>query len=226
MKIETVGYHEAHAMQKRAVSELQSGKGREVLIVLSHPPTVTIGRKGDRSNVLAPDGVLKEKGIGLVRTERGGDVTFHGPGQLVVYPVLNLGARRLSPPGHVYNLEEAIMQTTRRAGMVAVRVDGIRGVYVPAGSEERFLKLGAVGVAVERGICYHGLALNVRVEPGDFNVIVPCGLRDFGVTSMHLCAPSSISMDGVADVLVGELLNIYGRDLEVISTFDDRSLDG
>jgi lipoate-protein ligase B len=218
MKLRTVPYGEALAMQKKAAAELREGRGGEVLFILSHPPTITLGRKGRDDHITASPEILGARGISVVRTERGGDVTYHGPGQIVAYPVLDLAARRVSPPAHVANLEEAMMRTTRRYGIESTRIEGIRGVFTRGGGEEPFRKIGAVGVALSRGICFHGLALNVLLDPADFDVIVPCGLNGYGVTSMARCMPAALSMDEVADDLAAEIRVIYGEHLPIPGT--------
>jgi lipoate-protein ligase B len=215
MNLRAVGYEEALAMQRKAALDLQAGSGGEVLFVLSHPPTITIGRKGSADHITAAPASLEARGVSIVRTERGGDVTYHGPGQVVVYPVLDLAARRVPPPAHVGNLEEAMMKTLGRFGIESARVKGIRGVFARAVGEETPGKIGAVGVALSRGICFHGLALNVLIDPGDFDVIIPCGLGDIRVTSMARCTTAALSMDEVADALASELRAIYGAHLPI-----------
>jgi lipoate-protein ligase B len=216
--IDLVDYRKALDLQRRAVGALRAGRGGEIVFLLSHPPTITLGRKGRAGNVLVPAGRLEAMGIVLVRVERGGDATFHGPGQLVAYPILDLGARRVAPPRHVGNLEEAMLGTMRRLGVEGTRVEGLRGVFI-RGAGGRLLKAGAVGVAVAAGISSHGLALNVEIDPQPFDLIVPCGLPGVGVTSLHLHAPAPLSIDEAADILAGELRRIYGGDLAIRTAF-------
>ncbi|MFH1436854.1 MAG: lipoyl(octanoyl) transferase LipB [Pseudomonadota bacterium] len=221
MIVEEVDYLKALEHQQEAVRDLQEGIGGEVLMVLSHPPTITVGRKGNTSNIVVAPEKLAELGMRVIKTDRGGDVTFHGPGQIVCYPVFNLDARRLFPPGHIANLEEAMARALDHFGVEPVRVKGIRGIFTRAkkGGSSEPRKIGAVGVAVAKGIAYHGLALNVLMDLEDFEAIVPCGLSEYEVTSMHLHCADPPVVGEVAEVLVDALKGIYGGRFEVRTTF-------
>ena len=221
MNVEEVDYIKALELQQEAVRDLQEGTGGEVLMVLSHPPTITVGRKGNTSNIVATPGKLSELGMRVIKTDRGGDVTFHGPGQVVCYPVFDLDARKLFPPGHIANLEEAMAHTLDHFGVEPVRVEGIRGIFTRAkkGAGGKLRKIGAVGVAIAKGVAYHGLALNILMDLEDFEAIVPCGLSEYEVTSMHLHCADPPVVGEVADVLVDAFKGIYGGRFEVRTAF-------
>jgi lipoate-protein ligase B len=150
----------------------------DVFMILEHPPVFTLGRRGMQKNLKVPETLLKKANIALIRVERGGDITYHGPGQLIGYPVFNLHHARLSVVEYVRCLEEIMLRTVADWGITAERNSLNRGIWV--GNH----KLGSVGVAVRRGISFHGFALNVNTNLGPFEWINPCGLEGIGVTSM------------------------------------------
>jgi lipoyl(octanoyl) transferase len=215
VKIETIEYEKARDFQRRLVADLQEGRGRETALIVTHPPTITLGRKARPENILAPAARLRSMGVAVARTERGGDVTWHGPGQIVAYPIVNLARRRMAPPDHVHALEEAMIAVLGRFGLEGLRLERVRGVFLGSLRGRPPCKVGAVGVAVARGWAFHGLSLNVRVDPGFFSLIVPCGLRDIEATSMHLHLQAPPDPGEVADGLARELRRIYGETLAV-----------
>ncbi|MGB6194522.1 MAG: lipoyl(octanoyl) transferase LipB, partial [Terracidiphilus sp.] len=161
-----------------------------VLLLLEHPPVLTLGRNAHRANVLASDQTLAARGVTLHEINRGGDVTYHGPGQLVGYPIFDLRSlhnatgRRLGPVEFVRMMEEALIRLCGVYGVQAARVAGLTGVWCGVGSgAER--KIGAIGIHVARGITSHGFAFNVRTDLRDFQLINPCGITDRGVTSLE-----------------------------------------
>ena len=178
-----IDYGEAHALQKRLVDERAANTIGDQLLLLEHPAVLTLGRHSDASHILASERELAERGIGVTRVERGGEVTFHGPGQLVAYPIVGLHDRGLLLRPFVRALEQALAETCNAHGVRAARRDGHPGCWCdPDGPIPR--KIGALGLRVERGISYHGIALNVTVDLRDFELIDPCGMPGVVSTSI------------------------------------------
>ena len=178
-----IGYREAHELQKRLAGERANEQIGDQLLLLEHPPVLTIGRNGDPSHVLASPDQLRARGIEVIRVERGGEVTYHGPGQLVAYPIVALAPRGLLIRPFVRALEAALVATCAAHGVVAERRDGHPGCWCdPDGPSPR--KIGALGLRVERGVTYHGIALNVTVDLADFALIDPCGMPGVVSTSI------------------------------------------
>ncbi|HEX6141014.1 MAG TPA: lipoyl(octanoyl) transferase LipB, partial [Candidatus Limnocylindria bacterium] len=174
------------------------------LLLLEHFPVYTIGRGGDESNLLASAERLRELGAEFVRIDRGGDITYHGPGQLVAYPIVEL-RDPLDLRRYVRTLELAIIDTAARFGVQAGQVDGLTGVWV-----EGSRKLAAIGVRVRRGVTTHGLALNVNTDLRWFDEMIPCGIRDKEVTSLARELGHTVSMADVADALADALARHFG----------------
>lgn len=177
-KLGRVGYREALSLQKQLVAERATGGIPDTLLLLEHDPVITMGKTSKPGNVLLDRARLESLGVALVETDRGGDVTFHGPGQIVGYPILDLNDHRRDVKWYVSRLEEVMIRTCARHGVEAGRVPGMTGAWV--GGE----KIGAIGVRVERWIASHGFALNVSTDLEYFGLIIPCGLRGRGVTSL------------------------------------------
>ena len=206
--LDTLGYRDAWARQEAAHAEVVAG-GDERLLIVEHPPTVTLGRRADDSRrhlCVTPD-ELKRKGIDLVESDRGGDVTYHGPGQIVAYPVVRLADHGLSVGGYVRLLQEAVVACVASFG-VAARLDpGCVGVWADRGDGAP-AKLCAFGVRVRRGATLHGLALNVETDLRYFDLIVPCGIEGRGVTSLRrLLGRQAPSFAAVKAVLVRRLVD-------------------
>lgn len=202
-----VEYGAALDLQRRLARERAEGRRPDTLLLLEHPPVYTTGKREAKRNLRLPEEML---GAPLVQTDRGGDITFHGPGQLIAYPIIDLREARLGVVDYVRRLEEVIIATLRRYGIEAGAICGLTGVWV---GEE---KIAAIGVRVGRPVgtggwvTSHGLALNVDVDLGWFRKIVPCGIADKGVTSMRelgVMAP----VEGVAEVLAQEFGAVFGR---------------
>jgi lipoyl(octanoyl) transferase len=174
-----IGYREAWARQKDLLERRVAGEVADQLLTLEHDAVLTLGRQADESHVLARPSELRRRGIEVIRVERGGEVTYHGPGQLVAYPILKLGERGLLVRPLVQGLEAAMIETCAALGVEAYRRDGHPGCWVggePAGERGRPpRKIGALGLRIERGVSYHGIALNVDVDLRDFELIDPCG---------------------------------------------------
>lgn len=178
-----VAYRDAWQLQKRLAASRATGRIADQVLLLEHPAVLTLGRHADRGHVLAPEALLAERGIEVVRVERGGEVTYHGPGQLVAYPIVALADRGLLLRPYVRALEAALAATCAALGVTAGRRDGHPGCWVdPDGPLPR--KIGALGVRVERGVAYHGVALNVSVDLADFGLIDPCGMPGLASTSI------------------------------------------
>ncbi len=174
-----IAYADALAVQRALVVERQAGRVDDLLLLVEHPPVLTLGVRGDggRGHILATDEQLAARGIDVFEAGRGGDVTYHGPGQVVGYPIIDLNPDRRDVHRYVRDLEEVLIQVAADFGVAAARVSGLTGVWV--GAE----KLAAIGVRISRWVTSHGFALNVSTDLDDFGLIVPCGISDRGVTS-------------------------------------------
>jgi lipoyl(octanoyl) transferase len=172
-----IGYADALALQQKLVAARAEQRIGDVLLLLEHTPVITLGRGAKKENVLASEGLLRAQGVELFETGRGGDVTYHGPGQLVGYPILDLNGRR-DVRRYVRSLEQVMIDLAARFGVTAGRIEGLNGAWV----QDR--KLGAVGVRIQRWITLHGFALNVSTDLTAFDLIVPCGIKDKRVTSL------------------------------------------
>lgn len=183
-----VDYQTALALQQHLVELRHQQRIGDVLLLLEHPPVLTLGRNAHRSNILAGDELLARRGVEVVETNRGGDVTYHGPGQLVGYPILDLRAAtpRMGAIDYVRKLEEVLIRTCAEFQLLTDRVPGRTGVWTRPGGSIPEKKIAAIGVHISRGITSHGFAFNLTVDLGDFGWIVPCGIDDRGVTSLDL----------------------------------------
>jgi lipoyl(octanoyl) transferase len=202
-----VNYAQALDLQKQLVEDRKADRIPDQLLLLEHPPVITLGVKSrdDRSHVLATPEALERDGVEIVATGRGGDVTFHGPGQLVGYPVIDLRPDRCDVHRYVRDLEEVLIRTAVAFGIDAVRSPGLTGVWV--GQE----KLAAIGVRIARWVTSHGFALNVTTKLDHFNLIVPCGIQDRGVTSMEKLLGRPVSMDEVEEAVISQMSGVFGR---------------
>ena len=188
-----VGYDEGLRLQAEIAELRLQGRVENVLLLLEHPPVLTLGRNAHRTNVLASDELLARRGVTVHEINRGGDVTYHGPGQLVGYPIFDLrslrnpNGGRMGPVDFVRLMEEALIRLCGGFGVRAGRIAGLTGVWCggPAGSgSESERKIGAIGIHVSRGITSHGFAFNVTTDLRDFALIIPCGIPDHAVTSL------------------------------------------
>src|SRR5215475_2533460 len=171
-----IGYAEAYALQKRIVAARKAGAIEDVFLLCEHPHVITQGRNGKREHLLVGEPVLRQKGVEFYETSRGGDITYHGPGQIVGYPILNLGEIRRDVVWYVRTLEEAMIRATAEFRITAKRVAGKTGIWVDADTSED--KLGAIGVHISRWVTSHGFAYNVSTDLRFFDLIVPCGIAD------------------------------------------------
>lgn len=196
-------YQYAWELQLGLADEIRAGAG-PTLILLEHPPTYTLGARGDTSSLLLAREAYELRGATVVNSNRGGDVTFHGPGQIVGYPILNLRALGQGPSWYVRMLEEIMMDALRGYGIASERREGVRGVW--AGDA----KIGAIGVRVSRGVTMHGFALNVNTDLSYFDSIVPCGIRDGAMTSMQAVTGEAFD---IGDVM-NDVALAFGRQFE------------
>jgi lipoyl(octanoyl) transferase len=179
-----IGYREAWALQKELVTQRAAGEIGDRLLVLEHDPVLTLGRQAAVEHVLATPRQLTRRGIEVIRVERGGEVTYHGPGQLVAYPIIGLADRGLLVRPLVAALEAAMIETAARLGVATFRRDGHPGCWVEGDDGRPHRKIGALGLRIERGVSYHGIALNIDPDLRDFDLIDPCGMPGLVSTSI------------------------------------------
>jgi len=232
-----VNYDEGLRLQAEIAGLVIEGRAQKVLLLLEHPPVLTLGRNANRANILASDEMLKRRGVTVHEINRGGDVTYHGPGQLVGYPIFDLrtlrgpSGGRMGPVDFVRGMEEALIRLCGEFGVRAGRIAGLTGVWCggpadgrlpgPSGGTER--KIGAIGIHVARGITSHGFAFNVTTELKDFALIVPCGIPDHAVTSLALEAqkPEELpALEAVAHAAARQFGQVFGE-----QTVDVESLE-
>src|SRR5438093_488876 len=204
-----VAYAEAYALQRRIVAARKADAIEDVFLLCEHPHVLTQGRNGRREHLLVSEHVLRQKGVEFHESSRGGDITYHGPGQIVGYPIFNLGAIRRDVVWYVRMLEETMIRTTAEFGIAAKRVLGKTGIWVDSGSTEE--KLGAIGVHLSRWVTSHGFAYNVSTDLQNFDWIVPCGIADRKATSLEKLLGRSVEEKEVAPRIanyLGELLEL------------------
>jgi len=202
-----VPYADALAMQRALVDERRAARVGDLLLLLQHPPVLTLGVRGDggRSHILATDEMLDARGIDVCETGRGGDVTYHGPGQVVGYPILDLAPDRQDVHRYVRDLEEVLIRVAADFGVAAQRIAGLTGVWV--GDE----KLAAIGVRISRWVTSHGFALNVATNLEDFKLIVPCGIADRGVTSLEQLLGRPVDIAAVEERIAARFSALFDR---------------
>jgi lipoyl(octanoyl) transferase len=200
-----VPYGEALELQRSLVEDRRAGRIPDTLLLLEHPHVLTLGVRGDggRSHILVRPEVLAAREIDVCEAGRGGDVTYHGPGQLVGYPILNLEPDRRDVHRYVRDLEEVLIRTAADYGVETGRVPGLTGVW--AGRD----KLAAIGVRIARWITSHGFAMNVTTDLAGFDLIVPCGIADRGVTSLARLLGRTVELDDVQRRIVHHFCNVF-----------------
>jgi lipoyl(octanoyl) transferase len=200
-----MAYPEALELQRALVDDRRAGRIGDTLLLVEHPHVLTLGVRGDggRSHILASADELASRGVEVHESGRGGDITYHGPGQLVGYPIIDLRPDRCDVHRYVRDLEEVLIRTAASYGVEAGRVDGLTGVWV--GHE----KLAAIGVRIARWITSHGFALNVTTDLEHFQLIVPCGIADRGVTSLGRLLGRPISIAEIADRTTNHFCNVF-----------------
>jgi lipoyl(octanoyl) transferase len=206
-RLGTVGYAEALALQRALVEERKRGDIPDTLLLLQHPPVITLGVKGDggRSNIVATAERLAELGIDVYETGRGGDVTYHGPGQVVGYPIIDLKPERCDVHRYVRDVEDVMIRVCADWGVTAGRIKGLTGVWVEAE------KIAAIGIRISKWVTSHGFAFNVTPNLDHFRLIVPCGISDRGVTSLERVATRPVSIAAVEDALATRFAEVFER---------------
>jgi lipoyl(octanoyl) transferase len=208
-----VAYRAGLELQARMVGLRKAGAIGDVLVMLEHPPVLTLGRNAGRENVLLSEDELRARGVEVVETNRGGDVTYHGPGQLVGYPIFDLrgplraAGKHLGPVDFVRQMEEALIRTMADYGVAAMRVPGRTGVWTQPSGAVAEKKIAAIGIHVSAGVTSHGFALNVTTDLEDFGWIVPCGIDDRAVTSLEM---ESRSADLTLPTAAGRVARQFG----------------
>lgn len=205
-----VPYAEGLQIQEQLVAERQAGRIVDVLLLLEHEPVFTMGRNARAENVLLSSEALRARGFEIFETGRGGDVTYHGPGQVVGYPILELPTERRDVHRYVRDLEEVMIRACAEYGITADRIAGKTGAWV--GKE----KIGAIGVRIARWVTSHGFALNVTNDLDPFALIVPCGIRDHGVTSLSRLLGREVALDEAARRLAAHVAAVF--DLEMVAS--------
>jgi lipoyl(octanoyl) transferase len=204
-----VEYDAALNLQKTLVEDRRAGRIGDTLLLLEHPPVITLGVKtrGSREHVVATAAELDAAGVSVYETGRGGDVTYHGPGQLVGYPILDLRPDRCDVHKYVRDLEQVLIDAVGELGVPAGRVRGLTGVWIgPSGTEK---KIAAIGVRISRWITSHGFALNVSRTLDHFSLIVPCGIADHGVTSIEHELNRGVSMAEVEEIVAQKFSAVF-----------------
>ncbi len=228
-----VRYAEAHALQKRLVDERVRGAGEDTLLLLEHDPVVTLGRGANSENVLEPRERLEERGVDVHETGRGGDVTYHGPGQLVAYPIFDLRPDRRDVRCYVRDLARVMVALAEDSGVDASVIEGdakLVGVWVDescpghwagdprrAGGAERPAKIGAIGVHLSRWITMHGFAFNVSTDLARYGLIVPCGIARYGVTSLAALGGPVPTVEQTARASVAHFARVFDAEASMAS---------
>jgi lipoate-protein ligase B len=203
--LERIGYSEALDLQMKICDSKKRGFAKDVLLLLEHPPTITMGRSGNENHLLINRRELASRGIGYWNIDRGGDITFHGPGQLVGYPILELQAGEKDVHAYMRNLEESLIRLLAIYGIEALRDKRFTGVWTKEG------KIGAMGVHLSRWITRHGFALNINTDLSYYSLIVPCGIVGRGVTSMQRLLSRQVEMKEVVDHYIQEFGLVFNR---------------
>jgi len=202
-----ITYENAMNLQQTLVDMRQKELVADQLLLLEHPPVITLGRGGDAANLLASSEALRRARVRFYETTRGGDITYHGPGQLVGYPIVHLGEGRRDIRRYVTAIEEVLIQTVAEYGIDAERIEGRRGIWV--GHE----KIAAIGVRIARWVTSHGFALNVNTNLEHFRLITPCGLHGTGVTSISRLAGRAVPLGEVREIVAAKFAEVFEREL-------------
>ncbi len=211
-----IAYGPACELQRQLVQARKARAIPDVLLLCEHPHVITLGRNGTRENLRVSDALLAQKNVEFHSSDRGGDITYHGPGQIVGYPILDLTEHRRDIGWYVEQLEEVMIRASADFGIAAKRVEGQHGVWTetPAGEE----KLGALGVHLSRWVTSHGFAYNVSTDLRYFDLIVPCGIAGKGVTSLERALGRTVSMNEVRERLVARFASVFMREVRKIAS--------
>lgn len=219
LEFDSITYEAAWDLQSKLVAARgENVLVRDVVLFLEHPPVFTLGRRGNKDNVKVAEPFLEKQGIGIVRVERGGDITYHGPGQLVIYPIVDLKESGLDVNDYITRLEEVMIRTAGDFGLRAERDPRNKGAWV------RGSKVGSVGIAIRHGITFHGLALNINTSLEPFSWIHPCGLHDVHMTSLHKELRQEVSMKDARRIARKNMESIFGIEFVRMDMKDMNSL--
>lgn len=204
--LQTMQYHAAHQFQVACVEWRLLEKDRpDIFLIVEHPAVFTLGKRGGRESLVVGEDFIKKRGVDIVQTERGGDITYHGPGQIVIYPIINLREAGLSVKTYVEMLEEVMIASAADSGVSAGRDERNRGIWVGDN------KIGSIGIRVRHGVAFHGLALNVTLDFEHFSWIQPCGLAGVGVTSIARESGGPIQFSVVKNNVIHQLSRVFNR---------------
>jgi lipoyl(octanoyl) transferase len=230
LQLGRISYAEGLRLMREIVDARKAGRIGDTLLLLEHPPVLTLGRNSSRANILATDAALAQRGVEVHEINRGGDVTYHGPGQLVGYPIFDLrgdlpGKRgpHLGPVDFVRLMEEALILTCKDFGVLTHRVCKRTGVWTLPGGSIPEKKVAAIGVHVSQAVTSHGFALNVTTDLRDFDWIVPCGITDRGVTSLDLEVPegTAVTMPLAANAAARNFGRVFDKQVLAVETLDE-----
>jgi lipoyl(octanoyl) transferase len=230
LQLGRIPYAEGLAIQQRVIAARKTGEIGDTLLLVEHPPVLTLGRNATCANILATDDQLARKGVEIHEVNRGGDVTYHGPGQLVGYPIFDLrgdlpGKRgpHFGPVDFVRLIEEALILTCKDFGVPAQRICKLTGVWTLAGGSIREKKIAAIGIHVSQAVTSHGFALNVTTDLRDFDWIIPCGIADRSVTSLELEADpaKNPTMSSAADSIARNFGRVFQRQILAAESLDE-----
>jgi lipoyl(octanoyl) transferase len=213
-----MSYADAYALQQRLVAARKTNAIDDVLLLCEHPHVITLGRNANRSNLLASEHVLRQKNVELHPTNRGGDITYHGQGQIVGYPIINLDKIKRDVGWYVRTLEEAMIRASADFGVTAYRVPGKTGIWVESSPAEE--KLAAIGVHISRWVTSHGFAYNVSTDLRYFDLIVPCGIPDRKATSLEKLLQRSVYLGEVKPRLAHHLADLLSLDPRPVLSAD------
>ncbi|HEY2119567.1 MAG TPA: lipoyl(octanoyl) transferase LipB [Candidatus Acidoferrum sp.] len=211
-----ISYTDAFALQERVVAARKLHTIDDVLLFCQHPHVLTLGRNGKRENLLASDHVLRQKGVEFHATNRGGDITYHGPGQIVGYPILDLSGIKQDVHWYVRTLEEVMIRASADFGITAYRIPGKTGIWVDTLPHEE--KLAAIGVHISRWVTSHGFAYNVATDLRYFDLIVPCGIAERKATSLEKLLDRAVPLDEVKPRLIQHFAELFGLQPRTVSS--------
>jgi lipoyl(octanoyl) transferase len=211
-----IAYGPACELQRQLVAARKARAVPDVLVLCEHPPVITLGRNGTRENLCVSEELLRARGVEFHSSDRGGDITYHGPGQIVGYPILDLSQHRRDIAWYVSQLEEVMIRATADFGLSAKRIAGQHGAWLdtPLGEE----KLGALGVHLSRWVTSHGFAYNVSTDLDGFSLIVPCGIRGKGVTSLERALGRGVAIEEARERILGRFGELFAFEMKRVSS--------
>ncbi len=213
-----IPYGPACELQRKLVQARKVGAIPDVLLFCEHPHVITLGRNGTRDHLRVSDALLAQKDVEFHSSDRGGDITYHGPGQIVGYPILDLTEHRRDIGWYVHQLEEVMIRATADIGIASKRIEGQHGAWIdtPAGEE----KIGALGVHLSRWVTSHGFAYNVSTDLRYFDLIVPCGIAGKGVTSLERALGRAVSLPDARERLIEHFASVFDQEVRNISSIE------